>query len=87
LGTLASTLWTVLAGGALAVLLGRWRDWPQRGAAHETVKAAIAPVRQITLWLGRCLERIDQTLRAWPAAGASLLMLVIVFGVAMLAGG
>jgi formate hydrogenlyase subunit 3/multisubunit Na+/H+ antiporter MnhD subunit len=86
-GTLASALWTVLAGGALAVLLGRWRDWPERGAAHESVKAVIAPVRQTTFRLGRYLERIDQTLRTWPVAGTSLLMLVIVFGVAMLAGG
>jgi formate hydrogenlyase subunit 3/multisubunit Na+/H+ antiporter MnhD subunit len=86
-GTLASTLWTVLAGGALAVLLGRWRDWPERAAAHESVKAVIAPVRQRTFWLGGSLEHLDQALRAWPVAGASLLMLVIVFGVAMLAAG
>ena len=43
------------------------------------------PLRAAAL-LGKMLERVDGTLRQWPAAGISLLLAAIMFGAAMLAG-
>jgi len=70
IATLVSALWPILAGGVLAILLGRWRDWPPR-----------SPLRG----LGEAFERIDAIFRQWPAAGLALLLLAVGFGAAMLA--
>jgi hypothetical protein len=48
--------------------------------------AVLAPARRIALALAGGFERIDTTLRQWPAAGLSLLVVAILFGFAMLAG-
>jgi len=72
-----------LAGGAvLAIMLGRWGKAP----AFARVLAAIGPARRMALVLSNGVEQIDGTLRQWPAAGLSLLMLVLLFGAAMLRG-
>ena len=83
--TLSTALWPVLAGGVLALLLGRWRDWPPRVPLRGFATAIIGPARRAALAVGEALERIDVVFRQWPAAGLSLLLLAITFGAAMLA--
>jgi hypothetical protein len=86
LETLSSALWPILAGGVLAVLLGRWSDGPLRTPLRGLAETMIGPVRRRVLTVGEALERADGTLRQWPAAGLSLLMLAIVLGATMLVG-
>ena len=78
LGSLAGAVWPILAGGVLAMLLGRWRT--------ETcmVLPGPAPVRHAAFALGGIVERVDHMARQWTAAGLSLLMLAILLGTAML---
>jgi multicomponent Na+:H+ antiporter subunit D len=82
--TLAKTLWTVLAGTALAILLGQWKHRPH--ASMNGLATIVAPTRRGALALGGRLERIDAILRQWPVAGLSLLMLGLALGMAMVAG-
>jgi len=44
----------------------------------------VGPARRAADGVGRIIERADGTLRQWPAAGLSLLVLAILFGAAML---
>ena len=83
--TLSTALWPILAGGVLAILLGRWRGWPPRVPLRGFATAIIGPARRAALAVGEALERIDVVFRQWPAAGLSLLLLAITFGAAMLA--
>ena len=80
LEALASRIWPILGGGALAILLGRWGD---PGAC---TLATVGPARRATLILSSRIERIDGVLRQWPAAGISHLVVAIMFGAAMLTG-
>jgi hypothetical protein len=90
LGALSSALWPILGGAVLAILLGRWGHRltrvPLRVPLGNVVVAVVDPVRHTALVLGRMLERVDGTLRQWPAAGVSFLVLSIMLGAAMLAG-
>lgn len=83
--TLFKTLWPIIAGGVLAILLGRWGDWPARAPSGKFVVAIVDPARRATLALGGQIERLDGVLRQWTAAGLSILALVTLFGAAMLA--
>jgi multicomponent Na+:H+ antiporter subunit D len=84
LPALVKTLWPIMAGGVLAILLGRWGDHPAH-AFGKSVAAIIGPARRATLALGGLIERLDGVLRQWTAAGLSMLVLVILFAAAMLA--
>ena len=86
LETLSTALWPILAGGVLAILLGRWREWPPRVPLRGIRRSDHRPGPTRGARLGETLERIDGMLRQWPAAGLSLLVLAIVLGAAMLAG-
>jgi formate hydrogenlyase subunit 3/multisubunit Na+/H+ antiporter MnhD subunit len=86
LKALSAALWPILGGGVLAILLGRWAHRPARVRLEKIFIAVIGPARRIALVLVRMLERVDDTLRQWPAAGISLLVVTIMFGAAMLAG-
>jgi multicomponent Na+:H+ antiporter subunit D len=86
LETLTSVLWPILIGGVLAILLGRWSDGPPRIPLRGLTGAIVGPIRCSALSAGEALERADSILRQWPAAGLSLLALVIVLGAAMLVG-
>jgi multicomponent Na+:H+ antiporter subunit D len=86
LETLSSALWPILAGGVLAILLGRWGDRLPRIPLRDLVKAVVVPVRRRAVAAGEVLARADSILRQWPAAGLSLLALAIVLGAAMLIG-
>jgi multicomponent Na+:H+ antiporter subunit D len=81
-----SVFWPIVGGGALAILLGRWGHRLARVPLWEVVIAAIGPARRAALAFGRMFERTDGTLRQWPAAGFSLVVVAIMLGTAMLMG-
>jgi len=83
LEAISAALWPILAGAVLAILLGRWERRPVR--IGKTLMAIIGPARGMTLAVGRAVERTEGMLRQWPAAGISLLVLVLLFAAAMLA--
>jgi multicomponent Na+:H+ antiporter subunit D len=76
----AKTLWPVLGGAVLAILLGRW------GEPLPRVVTLSGPIRRIAYATSGVLARIDGQLQRWPIAGLCLLALAIAFGAAMLAG-
>jgi multicomponent Na+:H+ antiporter subunit D len=80
LQALSSSIWPVLGGGALAILLGRWGDPSPR------ILATIGAARRAALILSGGIERSDGVLRQWPAAGLCMLVLAIAFAAAMLPG-
>ena len=80
LQALSSSVWPVLGGVALAILLGRWGDPSPR------IFATIGAARRAALILSSGIERSDGVLRQWPAAGLCMLVLAIAFAAAMLAG-
>jgi NADH:ubiquinone oxidoreductase subunit 5 (subunit L)/multisubunit Na+/H+ antiporter MnhA subunit len=86
LETLSSALWPILAGGVLAILLGRWGDRLQCRPLHGLSKAIVGLVRHKAVIAGEALARADSILREWLMAGLSLLALAIVLGAAMLVG-
>ena len=75
------TLWPLLGGAVLAILLGRWGRAALGGALGTAEALGLA--RRTTVALGAILERTDRVLRLWPVAGLSLLVLAIAFGAAM----
>lgn len=77
-------LWPVLLGAALAVPLWRWWRWLPRIPKGDIVVALDGGMRMAVTW-GKALERLDCVLRQWPTAGASLLVLTIALGAAVLA--
>jgi formate hydrogenlyase subunit 3/multisubunit Na+/H+ antiporter MnhD subunit len=83
LSALASSLWPILAGAVLAILMGR-RALPLAGVS--SVVAIISLARRAAHAFARVFVRIDGTLRQWPAAALALLAVALMFGVAMIAG-
>jgi len=81
LAAFSGTLWPILGGGVLAILLGRWNDI----RLGKRIVAVLGPARRAAVGLGTMVERIDGALRHWPAAGLALLMVSIVLGAAMVA--
>jgi multicomponent Na+:H+ antiporter subunit D len=81
---LATSLWPILAGGVLAILLGRRNR--RLAGVPEVTAAIVHRTRRAALALAAGLVRVDGTLRQWPAAGLSLLVVAIMFGAAILAG-
>src|SRR5262249_9384464 len=79
-----SALWPILAGGVIAILIGRgairFAGIPRRVVAlvERARCAALVPIGGVM--------RIDGALRQWPAAVVALLVLAVLFGLAMLAG-
>jgi NADH:ubiquinone oxidoreductase subunit 5 (subunit L)/multisubunit Na+/H+ antiporter MnhA subunit len=84
LAALSKALWPVLGGAALAILLGRWGERLAQRSFPKILVVTVAPMRHLALAVGGQIERIDHALRQWPAAGVSLLILVLLFGAAML---
>ncbi len=74
-------LWPVLVGAILAMALWRWLPRIPEG---DVVVVLDAGTRVAVAW-GKTLERMDSTLRQWPAAGVSLLILTIALGAALFA--
>ncbi len=84
LETLSSALWPILLGGVLAILMGRGEL--RLAGIPDFVAAAFYSARRMAVALASRLVRVDGTLRQWPAAGLSLLVIAIMFAGAMLAG-
>jgi len=70
-------LWPFAGGALLAILLAR---------AWQPQADALGAIRGAATALGVACEKADGVLRRWPVAGLSLLVLVLAFGAAMLAG-
>ncbi|WP_051677816.1 proton-conducting transporter membrane subunit [Bradyrhizobium sp. URHD0069] len=77
-------LWPVLLGAVLAIGLWRWARWLPRVPEGDVVVAIDGGVRLAVAW-GKTLERMDNALRQWPAAGVSLLILIVALGAALFA--
>ena len=85
-GTLWAGLWPVLIGALLAPGFWRWgKDLPRVPPGDLVVLGERAA--RATVPCAEAVERVDGYLRQWPAAGLSLLMLVIILGAAMLVWG
>src|SRR5262249_36638879 len=82
LAALSKALVPFAGGAVLAILLGRWRKTP----VFAKVLVTIGPARRVALGVSNAVERVDDVLRQWPAAGLSLLVLVLLFAAAMLRG-
>src|SRR5262249_11948170 len=80
LSAFVKTLWPLLGGAVLAILIGRWRR-----ALPRAVRLA-GPVRRVALAGGGGTAGVDGALQRWWTAGLSLLGLAIAFGAAILAG-
>ncbi|MCC6777995.1 MAG: NADH-quinone oxidoreductase subunit J [Hyphomicrobiales bacterium] len=83
--TLLSAVWTVLGGGALALLVARWGKEPA-GTLLGRVLNAVAPARRAGLAGAGLLAQLDQWLRRWPAAVCSLVTLAVLLATCLLAG-
>jgi formate hydrogenlyase subunit 3/multisubunit Na+/H+ antiporter MnhD subunit len=82
LATLSKALLPFVGGAALAILLGRW----SKASAMAKLLPALGPARAAGLAIGNAVGWTDGLLRQWPAAGLSLLVLVLLFATAMLGG-
>jgi multicomponent Na+:H+ antiporter subunit A len=77
-------LWPVLLGAALAIALWRWARWLESLPQGE-IPVAERRAGRAAIACGKVVERMDGVLRSWPAAGISLLILVIALGAAVFA--
>jgi formate hydrogenlyase subunit 3/multisubunit Na+/H+ antiporter MnhD subunit len=84
-GALFDALWPVLVGVALALVLRRWEHRLPHIPAGDIVGAAETAFRR-SYAVGAAFDRADGALRQWPAAGLSLLAIVVVIGAATLFG-
>ena len=82
---LSSAIWPMLLGFALAYALRRWGSALPRVPPGDIIVFA-APAVAAAWKSTAAIERLDYRLRAWPVAGISLLALVILLGVALIAG-
>ena len=82
LTTIEGALWPVLIGIALAAALHLWGGRLPRLPEGDLVVLGEAAA-QGSGRAGAALERIERMLRAWPVAGATLLLLVITLGAAL----
>jgi formate hydrogenlyase subunit 3/multisubunit Na+/H+ antiporter MnhD subunit len=87
LSAFLKTLGPIVGGAALAILFGRWGDRLSLIRFGKAPGTAVGRARSMALTVGDVVGRIDDTLRQWPAAALSLLLLAALFGAAMLAGG
>ena len=79
------TLWPVLVGALLAVLLARWgHKLPP--IPEGDIIAMAGGVARGAAGCGAALERVDSFLRQWPVATLSLLLVAILLTVTMLTG-
>jgi formate hydrogenlyase subunit 3/multisubunit Na+/H+ antiporter MnhD subunit len=80
-----TSLWPIVGGGVLAILLGRWGHRLATIRFPKILVAIVGPLRRTALVLGRMIVRVDGMLCQWTAATISLMILVILFGAALMA--
>ena len=81
-----SSVWPILGGIALAILLGGRGERPAQVFPGKPVGATLSAARHAALIMSSGIERLDGGLRQWPIAGLCMLALAIAFVAAMLAG-
>jgi formate hydrogenlyase subunit 3/multisubunit Na+/H+ antiporter MnhD subunit len=79
LDTFLKALWPVLAGAAVAMLLGRWGH----PAPFGRVLARLGTARRAGTTFGQRIDEVDGALRQWPVATLSLLVVAILLGAAL----
>jgi hypothetical protein len=75
-------LWPVLTGVALAAGLWRWGDRLPRVPEGDIAVFLDVLARAAARW-GAWVERVDEFVRRWPVAVASLLAIAIALSAAM----
>jgi multicomponent Na+:H+ antiporter subunit D len=86
LKTFSTSLWPIVGGAVLAILLGRWGH-SAGGPFGRGLLGGVGRARRMALASARMIERIDGVVRRWPSAGLCLLAVAIIFGAAMVAAG
>jgi hypothetical protein len=81
---LSSALWPILAGGVIAILIGRGTI--RFAGIPAVVVTLVDRTRGAALVLTSGVMRVDGALRQWPAAVLALLALAVLFGAAMSVG-
>jgi formate hydrogenlyase subunit 3/multisubunit Na+/H+ antiporter MnhD subunit len=84
LTTVLTSLWPIVGGGVLAILLGRWGPRLANIRFAKILVAIVGPLRRKALALGRMIVRVDGILCQWPAAALSFMILAILFTTALL---
>jgi formate hydrogenlyase subunit 3/multisubunit Na+/H+ antiporter MnhD subunit len=84
-GNLADGFWPVVLGTGLALAVGRIGWSPPRMPVGDTIVLEEAAFRRL-LNVGPALETLDARLRQWPAAGVSLLLIILALLTAGLSG-
>jgi multicomponent Na+:H+ antiporter subunit D len=84
--SLSGVLWTILGGAVLAILMGRWGHQLTRLRVGKLLATMVRTARSAALIVSRMVELVDGTLREWPAAGLSLLLVVILFVASLMVG-
>jgi len=82
---LVKMLLPVLGGATLAILLSPWPHPLASSAAWKPLMSVISPLRRTCLGFGSLVERGDEVLRQWSAAGISLLLVALVLAALMFA--
>ena len=85
IGNLFDALWPVTIGVGLALALGRIGRYLPRVPVGDSVVVEEAAFRRL-LNFGPSIETLDARLRQWPAAGVSLLLIVLALLTAGLSG-
>jgi len=79
--SLVKSLIAVLAGAALAMLLGPW----PHPLAWKDLTRVLGPFRRACLGLGSLVERGDHVLCQWPVAGICMLTVTVLLAASMFA--
>jgi formate hydrogenlyase subunit 3/multisubunit Na+/H+ antiporter MnhD subunit len=82
---LSKLLLPVLGGAALAILLSPWPHPLGSLAVSKTLMRVAGPLRRACLGFGSLVERGDDFLRQWTAAGISLLLVTLLLAGLMFA--
>ena len=83
LSAVVASLWLVLRGVVLAVLLARW-DWRlSRRRMAQDVFVTVRSVRRAGLASSRILAKLGVWLQQWSVAGVCLLVLLIAVGLSL----
>jgi multicomponent Na+:H+ antiporter subunit D len=77
------SLWLVLGGVLLAILLARWDRRLTRRPMARDVFVTVRSVRRAGLASSRIFARLDIWLQQWSVAGVCLLVLLIAFGLSL----
>lgn len=78
LNALLDSSWAILGGGVFAILLGRWDPRLTRD-----LFAPLRHARRSGLALSKITAEFDARLRRWPVAGACVVVVLLVFGLAL----